>query len=155
MLNWLRTRWRVTYDLVRMELTSHLDPVKVFWALFTGTTVGATPMWGLHVGIAILFARIFRLNHALVQLACASVSNPIAGPPLLAFEAALGSWFRGNGFTLPTVDLSGGFEPVLALGWGIVIDLVLGGLAVSPVLGVIWGFGGLALARRWRRQDGG
>lgn len=152
-MNWLRTRWGLFRALLRKELTANLGPDRVFWGLFVGIFIGATPFWGLHVLSGIAAARLFRLNQALVQLGV-SVSNPIFGPPLLAFEAALGSWMLGHGFMLPDVDFHGDYGPLFEQGSTLLVHLLLGSAVVAPVLGAAGGALGLVLARRWRRQDG-
>lgn len=151
-MHWLRTRWGLFRALLRKELTANLGPDRVFWGLFAGLFIGATPFWGLHVVSGIAVARLFKLNQALVQLGV-SVSNPLFGPPLLAFEAALGSWLLGRGFTLQDVDFHGDYGPLLEEGGTLLVHLLLGSAVVSPALGVAGGLVGLWLARRWRQQD--
>ncbi len=152
-MRWFRERWERAKAALRTELTSHLEPSGIFWALFTGVFVGASPFWGFHVIFGILVARVLRLNHALVLLGL-GISNPLFGPPLLALEAALGSWFLGRGFRLPTVDFFGAWEPILAEGGELLIDMLVGSLLLGPVLGVIAGGAGVWLARRWRARKG-
>lgn len=145
---WFRERWRRFRAWLRGVLAAHLEPRRIFWALFLGVFVGVTPLWGLHVIICVFAARVLKLNQALLLFAV-GISNPIMGPPLLALDAAVGSAVLGRGFVLPTLDFSGDLRPILALGGQLVVDLFVGSLVVGPVLGVFCGGLGVLLAKRW------
>ena len=152
-MRWFRERWDRAKAVLRTELSSNLEPSRIFWALFTGVFVGASPFWGFHVLSGVVAGRLLRLNQGLVLFGV-GVSNPLFGPPLLATEAALGSWCLGRGFQLPTVDFFGEWEPLLEQGGGLLVDLIVGSLLLGPVLGVIAGGAGVWLAQRWRARRG-
>lgn len=147
----MRARWLKLKAWLRKELSAHLTPSEIFWACFLGVFVGCTPFWGLHVLGCLLLGRLLKLNQPLM-LFTVGVSNPVFGPPLLAFEGALGRWMMGEGFTLPEVDLSGGWDTLAADGGVLFLQLFLGSLIVGPVLGALTGFCGVWLARVWRRE---
>lgn len=149
---WFRERWRRFRAWLRKELAAHLDPKRIFWALFLGIFVGVTPLWGLHVLLCVFLARVLKLNQALMLFAV-GVSNPIMGPPILALDAALGSAVLGRGFVLPTIDFAGDLRPILALGGQLAVDLFVGSLILGPLLGVLGGGLGVLLARRWRPTE--
>ncbi|GDX80145.1 hypothetical protein LBMAG42_19560 [Deltaproteobacteria bacterium] len=149
---WFRERWRRFREWLRKELASHLEPRRIFWALFLGVFIGTTPLWGLHVVLCVFAARALKLNQALMLFAV-GVSNPVMGPPLLALDAAVGSAVLGRGFVLPTIDFSGDLRPILALGGQIVVDLFVGSFVVGPLLGALCGGLGVLLAHRWRPTE--
>ncbi len=147
----MRQRWQRFRTWLRRELSAHLTPSEIFWACFLGVFIGCTPFWGLHVVTCIFLARVLRLNQPLV-LFTVGVSNPVFGPPLLAFEAALGSWLLGRGFALPPLNLEEGWEAIAKGGGRLMIELVLGSAVVGPILGAATGFVGVWLARVWRHE---
>lgn len=149
---WFRERWRRFRAWLRAELVSHLEPRSIFLAIFLGVFIGVTPLWGLHVILCVFTARAFKLNQALMLFAV-GVSNPVMGPPLLALDAAVGSFVLGRGFVLPSIDFSGDLRPILALGGQIVVDLFVGSFVIGPVLGVLCGGLGVLLAHRWRPKE--
>lgn len=151
-MGWFKERWERTKATLRAELTANLEPSRIFWGLFTGVFVGATPFWGFHVLSGVVAGRLLRLNQGLVLFGV-GVSNPLFGPPLLAMEAALGSWCLGRGFHLPTVDFFGESGPLLEQSGGLLVDLIVGSLVLGPVLGIIAGGAGVWLAGRWRRKN--
>lgn len=147
----MRARWMQFRTWLRRELSAHLRPAEIFWACFLGVFIGCTPFWGLHVVTCLFLARAFKLNQALL-LFTVGVSNPFSGPPLLAFEAAVGRWTMGRGFALPDLDFSAGWGMIAQDGGLLFLQLFLGSLVVGPTLGAATGFVAVWLSRMWRAE---
>lgn len=147
-MNWLRDRWKRFRVWLRGQLVEHLEPRKVFWALFLGIAIGATPFWGVHLVMCLFAARVLKLNKGLMLLA-SGIANPITAPPLLALEGAVGSLFRTGSFQIQSVDLSGGFRSFFTEGGWLFFDMLVGSLVVGPILGAMVGAAGVEWFRRY------
>jgi uncharacterized protein (DUF2062 family) len=146
-LRWAANRYRRFRSWLRAQLVEHLERPRVFWAIFLGITIGVTPFWGLHFVACVFFARVLRLNKGLMVLG-SGIANPITVPPLLAFEAAVGSFVRTGHFGMPAIDFSGDYRPLLAHGGWLLFDLIVGSLIVGPAVGAPLGALGAAWIRR-------
>lgn len=120
-------------ELIYRLRTEGGSPGRLAAAVALGAFIGCTPLFGLHLALCVVFARLFGLNRALTYLA-AQVSLPAFLPFLLFAELQTGRWLRGEGLlSVRPRDLAG-FD------WkqgG--IDLVVGSLVVGLLLAAVLG----------------
>lgn len=133
-----RTWLRRLYMTLRTE---HRTPAKVGVGVGIGVFVGCSPLWGVHLPLAVLFATLFRLNRAIVY-ASAYIGNPLTAGPMLFAEVQIGHRIL-HGAWLP-VTLSN-FETLGFL--GIFTDLMLGSVVFGLVLGALLGVAAWIIAR--------
>lgn len=149
---WLRTAWESLRGWVAELLRANLTPREVGRAVGVGVFVGVLPIYGLHLPLCVLVARVLKLNQV-ITYAAAQVSNPVFAPFLVFAEIALGDWILFG--TVADVEPPPGEvglalvrdapELFLACGVG---SLVLGAVA-APLLGFL-----VSALVRWRRGRG-
>ncbi len=124
--NWLRR----LYVTLRTE---HRTPAKVGLGVGLGVFVGCSPLWGVHLPMAVLLATLFRLNRAIVY-ASAYIGNPLTAAPILFAEVQIGHRIL-RGAWLPVT-----ISNVETLGFlGIFTDLMLGSVVFGILLGALLG----------------
>jgi uncharacterized protein (DUF2062 family) len=137
---------------VHLLLRQHLSPESIGLAVGVGVFIGCLPLYGLHLVICVTFARLLRLNQALVYTA-ANISNPFIAPFLISGQIALGEWLlHGDATATATRTLEQGTVWAMAeaapdLLWSCAVGSVLMGGA----LGAFLGGAALLVARRWTR----
>lgn len=137
----LTKRLRELLYKLRTEGTS---PGKLAGAVAAGLLIGCSPLYGFHLALCLLFARLFRLNPGLTYLA-AHVSLPGLWPLLVLAEIEVGRRLRGQDYVLIHV------ADIRRIGLGQVgIDLLLGSAVVGVVLAVV--LGGLTYYAARRRR---
>jgi uncharacterized protein (DUF2062 family)/trans-aconitate methyltransferase len=144
MRKWTKKLNRQIRDLLYKMRTEGLSPGKQAAAVALGVFIGCSPLYGLHLVLCILLARLFRLNAGLAYLA-AHVSLPGIGPFLLMAELETGRRLRGQSYLhIHVADLKEiGFRQAGA-------DLLIGSAVIGGVLAIL--FGGLAWWLAKRRQ---
>lgn len=142
--------------------TEHTTPGKLAAGVGIGVFVGCSPFWGLHLGISVVLAMVFRLNRVLVY----AVSNVASIPALFTVFAEIQVGHRvlhGRWFDLGLAELRAeGVEAfVLALigqiretGFtGMLGSFLWGGLIVSSAVGAVAGLIAWAVARSGHVSD--
>lgn len=144
MKKWTRKFTREIRDLLYKMRTEALSPGRQAAAVALGVFIGCSPLYGLHLALCILLARLLRLNAGLAYLA-AHVSLPGIGPFLLLAELETGRRLRGQSYLhIHVADLKEiGLRQVGA-------DLLIGSAVIGAVLAIL--FGGLAWWLAKRRQ---
>jgi hypothetical protein len=133
-----RTWLRRLYMTLRTE---HRTPAKVGFGVGIGVFVGCSPLWGVHLPLAVLFATLFRLNRAIVY-ASAYIGNPLTAGPMLFAEVQLGHRIL-HGVWLPVT-----LANVETLGFlGIFTNLLLGSVVFGLMLGALLGVAAWVVAR--------
>ncbi len=129
---------REIQDVLYKLRTEGMSPEKQAAAVALGVFIGVTPLYGLHLALCILFARLFRLNAGLAYLA-AHVSLPGITPFLLLAELETGRRLRGQSYLRIHIhDLKHlDFRQVA-------LDLTLGTMLIGAVLAAL-----LALLAWW------
>jgi len=111
--------------------TGRSSAARTAFAIWLGTIVGCTPLWGAHLAICVGLSTLFRLSRVKCYLA-AHINNPLTAPLLCYLEAAVGHWlFTG---TVPAMNL----EEWRAV--GVVAfsrDLLVGSLVIGFVIGAV------------------
>ncbi|HEX6853335.1 MAG TPA: DUF2062 domain-containing protein [Candidatus Polarisedimenticolaceae bacterium] len=137
--------------------TEHTTPGKIALGVGIGVFVGLSPFWGLHLGICVLLATLFRLNRVLVYAAAnvASVVAPIAAIVQLAVGHRILrqvwlelSWAQSREI-LDGIRKNGWIEGLLNLS----ADFLVGGVVVSVVLGAVAGAATWVFARFGREAQ--
>ncbi len=111
-------------------------------ALGAGFFLGCTPLYGLHLPLAILVGWLFGLNRIKIYVA-ANISNPLFAPFLLFLEVQVGALVRRGGFYSFSMDSFRTLNP-----WAFAQDLLLGSIIVGVVAGVLGGVITYLLVRR-------
>ncbi|HEX9730724.1 MAG TPA: DUF2062 domain-containing protein [Thermoanaerobaculia bacterium] len=143
-----RSVWRNPMSLVaemHYQLrTEGATPTGNGVAVGLGTFIGCLPLYGLHLLLCVVVARLFRVSRIKAYLA-ANVSNPVLAPFLLYLELGVGRWLFERHWPALNVDALNLERP-----WLLGRDVFAGSVVVGVVLGV--GLGALAfyVARRWR-----
>ncbi len=115
-------------------------------AFAVGVFIGCLPLYGLHLVLSAVVARMTRLSLVRIYLG-AHVGNPLTAAPLLYLQLGVGSLLLGRPWpvhvpsSLAEVDLA-------AVGSA----LVVGSLAVGVVLAALTAMVTLRLARTWERS---
>lgn len=133
-------------------LSANLTPAGIGWAVGIGLFIGALPLYGVHIGVCLVTARLLRLNEA-VMYAAANISNPLFAPFLIAAEIEIGEYMRYGkvGGAVTTAASGGSFLDTLKTTPDLFISCCYGSVALGIVLGVVLGPLAWAIAR-WRQQ---
>ena len=121
---------RLVRTLYRLR-TEAGSPARQACSIALGLFIGATPLFGLHLAMAIGLGWLLRLNRLKVYLA-ANISNPFVAPFLVTAELQVGSWLRRGRFYTPS-----GLADVRLL--GVTSDLAIGSVVVGCVLALAGG----------------
>ena len=133
-------------EMVFRMRTDGATPARQAAALAVGVFIGCTPLFGLHLGICLVAARLFRLNVVTMYIG-AQISHPIIAVPLYFSELQAGSLLRRGAFYALSM------AEFRALPWHqFLLDLCLGSLVVGAALGVAFGFAALPVFRRTMRD---
>ena len=147
----LRKRIAQLRAKIRAVLSVNLTPSGIGWAVGIGLFVGALPLYGIHIGVCVVLARMFRLNDA-VMYAAANISNPFFAPFLIALEIAIGDYLRHG--TMNGVDTSAfghSFLETLQTAPELFYSCCYGSVVLGIALGVTFGPAAWAIAR-WRQR---
>ncbi len=133
---------REIQDVLYKMRTEGMSPEKQAAAVALGVFIGVSPLYGLHLALCILLARLFRLNAGLTYLA-AHVSLPGITPFLLLAELETGRRLRGQSYLhIHVHDLKGlGLRQVG-------VDLAVGSIVIGAVLAALFALLAWWLARR-------
>lgn len=140
-------RWgKPLRDLLYKLRTEGGSPHRLAGAVALGVFIGCTPLYGFHLLLCIVFAKLLGLNRALTYLA-AHVSLPVVWPLLVFAELQVGRLLRGAGLLsirpaeIRQLDLEQFF-----------VDLLFGSVVVGAVLAAAFGSFTLWAARRRQRH---
>ncbi|HUD71592.1 MAG TPA: DUF2062 domain-containing protein [Dongiaceae bacterium] len=143
-----RRRWREVVGELHYQLRTEADtPARNAAAIALGTLVGCVPLFGAHLVLCILFARLFRVSRILTYLA-AHLNNPLTAPWILAAELSIG--YRVTSGAWPALRFSE-LARMGALSVG--RDILLGSLILGAGLGVLLGTVAWIVGRRSRHES--
>jgi uncharacterized protein (DUF2062 family)/SAM-dependent methyltransferase len=134
--------------LYELRVEGH-SPARQACAIALGVFIGCTPLYGLHLPLCIVLARLFGLNRLKTYIA-AHISTPVLLPFLLFGEIQVGRLLRG---ARPLSIHPGQLKEDFAF-WhwrARVSDLLVGSLVVGLVLGALFGLLTYWLVRRGRK----
>jgi len=120
-------------DLLYRLRTEGTSPREQAIAVALGAFIGCTPIYGSHLFLCIIFARLLRVNPALAYLA-AHVSLPGLWPFLTLAELETGRRLRGESYLHIHIK---SLREILS--WQAVIDLMLGTLVIGSAAAAILG----------------
>ena len=150
----IRKRLARLREKVREILAANLSPAGIGWAVGIGCFLGALPVYGIHLGVCIVVARLFRLNEA-VMYAAANISNPFFAPFLIAAEIEIGEYMRhGHVATgLDTAAFGHSFWDTLMTAPDLFLSCVYGSVPLGIGIGLV--LGPLAwIVAAWRHRGG-
>lgn len=136
---------RVLAELHYELRTEGHSPLRTAASVGLGTAVGCLPIWGAHLPICLVLARLLRISRIKTYLA-AHIGNPLTAPILLYLGFGLGRLiFEGRWPRLTIDDLRASG----ALGLG--RDLLVGSLVLGIVLGSVVAVVAWLISSRSRR----
>ena len=145
---WYRRRWRHVVGEIYYQLRTEGDtPARSAAAIGLGTLVGCFPIYGTHLLLCVLLARLFRLSRVVTYLA-AHVNNPLTLPWLLAASFSIGH--RTTRGAWPALRLSE-LAQMRALDVG--GDILAGSLILGAGLGLLFGSVAWIVGRRSRHES--
>ena len=143
-----RRRWRDVLGELHYQLRTEADtPGRNAAAIGLGTLIGCVPLYGTHLLLCVLFARLFRLSRVVTYLA-AHINNPLTAPWILA--ASLGVGHRVTRGTWPALRFS---ELARQGALDIGRDILTGSLILGAGLGIVLGSIAWIVGRGSRRQS--
>jgi uncharacterized protein (DUF2062 family) len=121
-------------ELIYRLRTEGDSPAQQSWAIAIGIAIGCTPLYGLHLPMCIVAAKLLGLSRFKMFLAT-NLNNPLFAPFLVFGEIELGSLLRrGSLYGLEIEELKNVSLSTYA------IDLAFGSLALGAILGLASGF---------------
>jgi uncharacterized protein (DUF2062 family) len=130
-------RWARLFHRLRTEGDT---PAQQACAVALGLFIGCTPLYGLHLTLAVLLGTLFGLNRVKVYFA-AHISNPFVAPLLYATEIQTGAWLRRGVWYSP-----GNWSSIRL--WDVAGDILLGCVVVGSVLATAVGMLTYAVVNR-------
>jgi uncharacterized protein (DUF2062 family) len=120
-------------ELIYRLRTEGDSPAQQSWAIAIGIAIGCTPLYGLHLPMCIIAAKLLGLSRFKMFLAT-NLNNPLLAPFLVFGEIELGSLLRrGTVYGLELEELKRVSLSTYAT------DLAFGSLALGAILGLISG----------------
>ena len=147
-LPWLR-------EMLYRLRTEGDTPARQAAAVALGLFVGCTPLYGLHLALCVVLARVFGLNRVKTYLA-AHISTPVLMPFLIFLELQTGRLALGRPLlSLRPAQISAGWrwdaEHLQFWHWKSWGELMVGSLVVGALLAVLGALATLWLLRRSER----
>ena len=134
----------------------HNAPGQVGAAVAVGLFLGTLPLYGIHLGLCLGAAWLFKLNKITVYLA-ANISNPLLAPLLVAAGILIGEYVRFGAMRDLNLDQARGFIDGLALLGGelpgLFLSCFIGDAILGAVLGVVGGLAAWVAAARWQSRE--
>ena len=128
----LKRRFRIFYEKF---VSLKGEPTQIAAGLTLGVFVGVTPTIPFHTTIIVLLGLLFRKNITAAYLGSWLISNPFTIPILYVGQYELGRFLlRMERFPFQIADYSVG--AIAALGWQILLPLLLGGILMAPVFAI-------------------
>ncbi|MFH1419219.1 MAG: DUF2062 domain-containing protein [Planctomycetota bacterium] len=162
----VRPRLRRT---IRWFVALRGSPEAIAGGVAIGMFVAFTPTIGFQMVIAALLATLLKANRP-AAIAMVWLTNPLTVPPVFMATYWVGTFFRAGPpaaevYTLLTDTmrelhscdywaLYDQFTAFVAVGWHILIPLLIGGLVMGTVLGSISYIATLGAVKRYRRLRG-
>lgn len=141
---WRRNPISFVAELHYQLRTEGATPIGNGVAVGVGVFIGCLPLYGLHLLLCVVAARLLRVSRIKTYLA-ANVSNPVLAPFLLYLELGVGHWlFAGRWPALAIESLN------LDRPWLLGRDIFAGSAVVGTALGLLLGALAFHLALRWR-----
>lgn len=141
---WRRNRMSLVAELHYQLRTEGSTPMGNGVAVGLGTFIGCLPLYGLHLLLCVVAARLFRVSRIKAYLA-ANISNPVLAPFLLYLELGVGRWTFERHWPALELDALNLERP-----WLLGRDVFVGGVVVGVVLGLLLGALAFHAARRSR-----
>jgi uncharacterized protein (DUF2062 family) len=143
----LVARLRAQVELLARQ---HTTPGKVAVAVGMGVMLGCSPFLGVQVVLAVVLARLFRLNPIAAVLGV-QISIPPLTPVVLFVTAQLGALvLRGHWLPLRLAAFQG--VPAATLVADLFLDMLVGGVLVGGVFAVLLGSASAVAVSRLQRQ---
>lgn len=148
-------RRRKVRELLYRLRTEGGSPLRQAGAVALGIFIGCTPLYGLHLSLCVLFARLLGVNRVKTYLA-AHISTPLLMPFLLFFEVQTGRLVRGR----PPLALRPSDVPrhwrwdarhLSFWQWKSWEDLLVGSVVLGLALALVLGLATWLLVRRGQR----
>jgi len=118
-------------------MREHTEPGRLALAVLVGVMIGASPFYGLHTALVLLFAFGLRLNKLAVWIA-SNVSLPFIAPLLIFVSVQIGHVAMEGAWLPLTLDGARAMasrEGVFALGIDLWLNWLVGSVPVGVVLG--------------------
>lgn len=120
-------------EFYRQFISLRGEPRLIALGLAMGIGVGVTPTIPFHTAIIILLGVLFRQNITAAYLGSWLISNPITIPFLYVGEYEIGRNLLGmQPASLMLEEYS--ISRIAALGWEILLPLLVGGLILAPII---------------------
>jgi uncharacterized protein (DUF2062 family) len=120
-------------ELIYRLRTEGDSPSQQSWAIAIGVAIGCTPLYGLHLPMCIVAAKLLSLSRFKMFLAT-NLNNPLFAPFLVFGEIELGSLLRrGSLYGLEIEELKSVSLSTYAA------DLAIGSLTLGAILGIAAG----------------
>lgn len=139
--------WQKIKTLWALAKSERASPREIFWAVFIGAFAGCTPAIGVHGGLAVGLATLFRKNRLFAWLG-SRISNMVFLPFIAYAEVQVAHRIREGTWVDMTLDR----EHALSQAGELLLDWCLGTIPVGAVLGFLTGMLGYAWARRRDRR---
>ncbi|MCE5263564.1 MAG: DUF2062 domain-containing protein [Deltaproteobacteria bacterium] len=111
------------------------EPPEIAAGLTLGVFVGVTPTIPFHTAIIVFLGLLLRKNITAAYLGSWLISNPFTIPILYVGQYELGRFVLGmDRFPFQIPDYTVG--AIAALGWQILLPLLLGGILMAPVFAI-------------------
>jgi uncharacterized protein (DUF2062 family)/trans-aconitate methyltransferase len=145
---WDQLRHRLRELLYRLRVEGG-TPGQQAAAVALGIFIGCTPLYGLHLPLCIIFARLLGLNRLKTYIA-AHISTPVLLPFLLFAEIQVGRLLRGaQPLSIRPGQMKQDFDFWHWRAWG--GDLLVGSVVLGAALAALFGLITLLLLWRGRR----
>jgi uncharacterized protein (DUF2062 family) len=135
--------WNKLKSLWLLARTERATPREVFWAVFVGAFMGCTPAIGIHGGLAVGAATLFRKNRLFAWLG-SRVSNVLVLPFIVYAEVQVAHRLRAGTWAALSFER----ERVVAQAGELLLDWCLGSVPVGAAIGALAGLLAWAWARR-------
>ena len=137
-------RWRrALFELHHQLRTEGGTPTRNAVAVGLGAFLGCFPVYGVHLFLCAVAARLLRVSRVRTYLA-SHINNPLTFGPLTLLELGVGRWLTTGAW--PALSLEGiGAGGLLSVGR----DLAIGSLAVGVLAGTTFGAVAWVIGLRW------